>query len=396
MRVMDLSFSPYDYEFHNDPYPLYARLRAEAPVYRNEELDFWALSRYSDVATAFRAAETFSNANGVMIDPSVWGPDAWKHVSFIAMDPPRHTTMRGLVSRAFTPRRVAALEPRITEIAAKHLDAALDRRSFDFIADLAAKLPMDVISELMGVPEPDRPEVRRLTDQMMHREEAGRDIPPAAIEAHLALVEYFLALVAERRRSHAEDLISALADPGTVGVHLTDEELLPVLFLMIGAGTETTTNLLGSAWYWAWRYPAQRTAAFGGNVTGWVEESLRYDSPAQVTARTAVRDLDLHGAQIPAGAKVLLLVGSANRDGEVFPDPDRYDLGRDTSKHIIFGVGQHYCLGAALGRLEARVALDLLVRHVQPSYEIDPAGISRLHSPNVQGFAALPTSVTPC
>jgi cytochrome P450 len=396
MHLMELSFSPYDYEFHNDPYPLYARLRAEAPVYRNEELDFWALSRYSDVDTAFRAAETFSNANGVMIDPSVWGPDAWRHVSFIAMDPPRHTTMRGLVSRAFTPRRVAALEPRITEIAARHLDAALDRRSFDFIADLAAKLPMDVISELMGVPEPDRPEVRRLTDQMTHREEARSDVPPAAVDAHLALVEYFLALVAERRRSRAEDLISALADPGTVGVRLTDEELLPVLFLMIGAGTETTTNLLGSAWYWAWRYPAQRTAAFGGNITGWVEETLRYDSPAQVTARTAVRDLGLHGARIPAGAKVLLLVGSANRDGEVFPDPDRYDLGRDTSKHTVFGAGRHFCLGAALGRLEARAALEQVAQHVQPGYEIDPAGITRLHSPNVQGFATLPTSVTPC
>lgn len=392
---MDLFFNPYDYEFHNDPYPLYTRLRAEAPVYRNEELDFWALSRYSDVDTAFRDSETFSNANGVMIDPMVWGPNAWKHLSFIAMDPPRHTRMRGLVSRAFTPRRVAALEPRIREIAAKHLDTALGGRAFDFMADIAAKVPMDVISELMGVPEPDRPEVRRLVDQMAHREEGGRDIPSASVGAHLTLVEYFLSLVAERRRSPADDLISALADPGTIGVRLTDEELLPVLFLMIGAGTETTTNLLGNAWYWAWRYPTQRTAAFDGNIPGWIEETLRYDSPAQVTARKAAKDVDLHGVRIPAEAKVLLLVGSANRDGAVFSDPDLYDIRRDTSRHIIFGVGAHYCIGAALGRLEARVVLDLLTRHVQPGYEIDPAGISRLHSPNVQGFAALPTSVTP-
>jgi len=392
---VDLFFSPYDYEFHNDPYPLYARLRAEAPVYRNDELDFWALSRYSDVTLAFRDFEAFSSTNGVMIEPSVWGPDAWKFVSFVAMDPPRHTRMRSLVSRAFTPRRVAALEPRIREIAGKYLDVALDRGSFDFMADIAARLPMDVISELIGVPEPERPEVRRLADQMLHREEGMRDVPPAAMEAGLALSEYYLTLLAARRRSPSEDLISALADPATLGASLTDEELLAVLFLLVGAGSETTTHLLGSAWYWAWRYPAQRTGAFDGNITGWIEETLRYDNPAQVVARTATKDLDLHGVQIPAGAKVLLLAGSANRDGLVFPDPDHYDLGRDTSKHISFGNGRHFCLGAALGRLEARVVLDQLARHVQPGYEIDPAGISRVHSVNVRGFAALPTSVKP-
>src|SRR5215470_1700438 len=149
---MRLSFSPYDYEFHNDPYPLYARLRAEAPLYRNDELDFWALSRYDDVATAFRDFAAFSNANGVMIEPSMWGPHASKFISFLAMDPPEHTSMRGLVSRAFTPRRVAALEPRIREIAGRYTDAAVDRGSFDFMTDLAATLPLDVISELIGVP----------------------------------------------------------------------------------------------------------------------------------------------------------------------------------------------------------------------------------------------------
>lgn len=394
--AMELFFSPYDYAFHNDPYPLYARLRAEAPVYRNEELDFWALSRYSDVAPAFRDSETFSSANGVMIDSSVWGPDAWKYVSFVAMDPPRHTRMRSLVARAFTPRRVAALEPRIREIAAKHLDAALERGDFDFVADIAAKLPMDVISELMGVPEPERPRVRSLADQMMQREAEARDLSPAAIQARLALSEYYLALVAERRRLPAGDLISALADPATVGARLTDEELLPLLFLIVGAGSETTTHLLSNAWYWAWRYPAQRTAAFDGNVTGWVEETLRYDTPGQVVARTTTKDLELHGIQIPARAKVVLLPGSANRDGQAFPDPDRYDLGRDsTGKHIVFGSGPHYCLGAALGRLEARVTLDQLIRQVQSGYEIDPAGITRMHSANIQGFATLPTSVTP-
>jgi cytochrome P450 len=392
---MDLLFDPYDYEFHHDPYPVYARLRAEAPVYRNEELDFWALSRYSDVAAAFRDFDTFSSANGVMIEPSVWGPEAWKFTSFVAMDPPRHTRTRAMISRAFTARRVAALEPRIREIGGRYLDAALERGVFDFMADIAARLPMDVISELMGVPESDRPEVRRLADRMLHREEGMRDVPAAAMEAGLALSEYYLGLLAERRRAPDDDLISALVDADTVGAHLTDDELMAVLFLLVGAGSETTTHLLGSAWYWAWRYPAQRADGFGGNITGWIEETLRFDSPAQVVARTAAKDLQLHGARIPAGGRILLLAGSAGRDGQVFPSPDHYDLRRDTSKHINFGNGRHFCLGAALGRLEALVMLEQLVQRVKPGYEIDPDRISRVHSVNVRGFAALPTSVTP-
>ena len=392
---MSLLFSPYDYEFHNDPYPVYARLRAEAPVYRNDELDFWALSRYDDVLAGFRDHAAFSNANGVMIERSMWTPDASRFLSFLAMDPPGHTAMRSLISRAFTPRRVAALEPRIREIASRYIDAAVDRGSFDFMADLAAALPLDVISELIGVPEADRAQVRRTVDQMLHREEDTRDITPAAMEAGMYITEYYLSLITARRRAPAEDLISALLDAGTVGTPLTDAELVAFLFLLIGAGSETTTHLLGSAWYWAWRNPAQRDAAFGGNITGWIEETLRYDSPAQIVARMAARDLELHGTKVPAGAQVLLLPGSANRDERVFPDPDSYDLGRDTSKLISFGNGRHFCLGAPLGRLEARVVLELLVARVQPGYEIDPDGVSRVHSVNVRGFASLPTSVTP-
>ena len=392
---MSLSFSPYDYEFHNDPYPVYARLRAEAPVYRNDELDFWALSRYDDVLTGFRDHAAFSNTNGVMIERSMWTPDASRFLSFLAMDPPGHTAMRSLISRAFTPRRVAALEPRIREIASRYIDAAVDRGSFDFMADLAAALPLDVISELVGVPEADRAQVRRTVDQMLHREEDTRDITPAAMEAGMYITEYYLSLITARRRAPAEDLISALLDAGTVGTPLTDAELVAFLFLLIGAGSETTTHLLGSAWYWAWRNPAQRDAAFGGNITGWIEETLRYDSPAQIVARMAAKDLDLHGTGVPAGAQVLLLPGSANRDDRVFPRPDGYDLGRDTSKIISFGSGRHFCLGAPLGRLEAKVALDLLVARVRPDYEVDPDGIGRVHSVNVRGFAALPTSVTP-
>ena len=392
---MSLSFSPYDYEFHDDPYPLYTRLRAEAPVYRNDELGFWVLSRYDDVAAGFRDHAAFSNANGVMVEPSVWGPNASKFISFLGMDPPQHTAMRGLISRAFTPRRVAALEPRIREIAGKYLDAAVERGSFDFMTELAAALPLDVISELIGVPEADRAQVRRLVDQMLHREEGMRGVPPAAVEAGMLITEYYLSLIAARRRVPAEDLLSALVDAETVGTPLSDADLVAFLFLLVAAGIETTTHLLGSAWYWAWRNPAQRSAAFDGNITGWIEETLRYDSPAQVVARMAARDLELHGTKVPAGAQVLLLPGSANRDDRVFPDPDGYDLGRDTSKLLSFGNGRHFCLGAPLGRLEAKVVLEQLVARVQPGYEIDPDGVSRVHSVNVRGFASLSTSVTP-
>ena len=392
---MSLSFSPYDYEFHDDPYPLYTRLRAEAPVYRNDELGFWVLSRYDDVAAGFRDHAAFSNANGVMVEPSVWGPNASKFISFLGMDPPQHTAMRGLISRAFTPRRVAALEPRIREIAGKYLDAAVERGTFDFMTELAAALPLDVISELIGVPEADRAQVRRLVDQMLHREEGMRGVPPAAVEAGMLITEYYLSLIAARRRVPAEDLLSALVDAETVGTPLSDADLVAFLFLLVAAGIETTTHLLGSAWYWAWRNPAQRSAAFDGNITGWIEETLRYDSPAQVVARMAARELEFHGTKVPAGAQVLLLPGSANRDDRVFPDPDCYDLGRDTSKLLSFGNGRHFCLGAPLGRLEAKVVLEQLVARVQPGYEIDPDGVSRVHSVNVRGFASLPTSVTP-
>jgi cytochrome P450 len=392
---MTVSFSPYDRQFHQDPYPMYEQLRAQAPVYRNEELDFWALSRYQDVATALGDFETYSSANGVMLEPSAWSPQAWKYFSFAAMDPPRHTSTRGLLSRAFTPRRVAALEPRIREIARGYVDAAVERGSFDFMTDLAIPLPLDTISELVGVPESDRAQVRALVSRSLHREEGMRDVPPSSMMAGLGLAEYYLGLVQERRRRPADDMLSALVDPDTVGARLTDPELVAMLTLLVGAGSETTTNLLGSAWYWAWRNPDQRAAAFAGNITGWTEETLRYESPGQLTARMVTRDLELRGVRVPARSRMVLLIGSANRDEEVFPCADRYDLDRDARKHISFSTGRHFCIGSSLGRLEAKLALEQLITQVKPDYEIDMDGATRIHSANVRGFETLPTSVTP-
>ncbi len=402
------TYDPYEYGIHEDPYPTYRRLRDEAPVYHNAERGFWAISRHSDVMEAFRDSERFSSAEGVSLDPSASGPHAHRTMSFLAMDPPMHGRMRGLVSRAFTPRRVAALEPRIREIAAGYIAEALEADSFDFIDDFAGRLPMDVISELLGLPVSDRQELRRLSDLLVHREEGVRDVPPEGVEAAMELVVRYSDLVGERRASPGEDLVSALIAADIDGDRLSDDEIIGFLFLMVVAGNETTTKLLGNAWWWAWNNPRQKAAVFGTDgapghldrVHAWVEETLRYDTSTQMLARVTTTDVELHGRVIPAGSRVLLLVGSANRDPEVFSDPDSYDLGRiaaDGTEPMpslaSFGFGRHFCLGASLARLEARVALEELVGAIS-DYDIDPAGVERVHSINVRGFAAMPTTVT--
>ncbi len=388
------TLDPYSYDFHEDPYPTYAVLREQAPLYRNDELGFWALSKHVDVVAAFRDADRFSSRDGVSLDPAATGPEAARTMSFLAMDEPAHGRLRKLVRAGFTPRRVAMLDARVREITREHLHAVLDRKSFDFIEDLAGKVPMDVISELLGVPSADRAELRRLADVVIHREEGVLDVPPAAGEAALKLVMYYLELVADRRRHPGQDLTSALLDVELDGERLTDDEVVGVLFLMVVAGNETTTKLLGHAWYWAWRHPDERAKPFtdASRVGDWVEETLRYDASTQILARTAAVDIEMYDAVIPAGDRVLLLLGAANRDPDVFPVPDRYDLDRDTSELISFGSGRHFCLGAALARLEARIVLGELAAAVA-DYDIDAAGARRSHSVNVRGFEALPTTV---
>jgi cytochrome P450 len=386
-----ISYSPYDYAIHDDPYPVYTRLRDEAPLYRNDELDFWALSRHADVATAFRDPERFSSINGVSLDSSAWGPHAHKTGSFLALDPPRHTQLRSLVSKGFTPRRVNDLEPRILELTRRHLDPVLERGECDFVAEFAGRLPLDVIAELLGIPEPDRPEIRRHVDDLIHREEGLHDVPHAAVDATLNLAGYCADMLVERHARRTDDLTSALLDAEVDGAGLGDDEIISVLFLMVVAGYETTTRLLGNALYWGWRNPGEVAKPFAdpGRVVDWVEETLRYDTSSQQMARTVAADFEIHGQVVPRDGRLLLLIGSANRDPRVFPDSDRYDLDRDTSQIISFGAGRHYCMGANLARLEARVALTEIVRRVA-SYEIDEAGAVRTHSSNVRGFAALP------
>ena len=389
-----LDYNPYAYEMHEDPYPTYARLRAEAPVYRSDEFDFWALSRHEDVLAAFRNVDAFSNAFGVSLDPSAFNADAHKVMSFLALDPPDHTRMRSLVGKGFTPSKVNAMEDRIREITLEHLLPALESGSFDFIADFAGKVPMDVISELVGVPRADRAELRRLADLVLHRADGVYDVPPEGMAAALDLVVYYQAMVDERRKSRTDDLTSALLDAEIDGDKLTDEEIVAFLFLMVVAGNETTTKLLGNAWYWGWRNPDELAKPFAdpSRVPAWAEETLRYDTSSQMLLRVLRAPIDLHGTTLVEGERVLLLVGSANRDERVFPDADRYDLDRDTKALVSFGSGRHFCMGAPLARLEARIALHELVSRVK-SYDVDPDGIVRVHSINVRGLAGLPTTV---
>jgi cytochrome P450 len=389
-----LDYNPYAYEMHEDPYPTYARLRAEAPVYRSDEFDFWALSRHEDVLAAFRNVDTFSNAYGVSLDPSAFSAAAHKVMSFLALDPPDHTRMRSLVGKGFTPSKVNAMEDRIREITLEHLLPALESGSFDFIADFAGKVPMDVISELVGVPRADRAELRRLADLVLHRADGVYDVPPEGMAAALDLVVYYQAMVDERRKSRTDDLTSALLDAEIDGDELTDDEIVAFLFLMVVAGNETTTKLLGNAWYWGWRNPDERVKPFAdaSRVPAWAEETLRYDTSSQMLLRVLRAPIEFHGTTLNEGERVLLLVGSANRDERIFPEADRYDLDRDTRALVSFGSGRHFCMGAPLARLEARIALHELVSRVA-SYDIDPDGIVRVHSINVRGLAALPTTV---
>jgi cytochrome P450 len=395
--------NPYDYAFQDDPYPTYARLREHEPLHHNPTLDLWALTRHEDIAEALRTEGTYSNSWGVAIEESAWGPDAHKVMSILGMDPPRQNRLRALVSRGFTPRRVHDLLPRIQHLTDRYLTECLEKGrdggEFDWITDFAGKLPMDVISEMMGVPEEDRAELRRQADIVVHREDGVHDVPPGGAEASLWLVVYYQDMVDQRRRQPSDDLTSALIEAELDGERLSDEDVIAFLFLMVVAGNETTTKLLGHALFHLTRHPAQRDLVFGGPDLGlvnpWIEETLRYDTSSQLLARYLLRDVELHGAVAPQGSKLLLCLGSANRDERVFSRPDEYDITRDDdelARILSFGGGRHFCLGANLARLEARVALTALVERVR-SVEVEHDRCVRVHSVNVRGFASVPTRV---
>lgn len=386
-----IHFDPFDYDFHEDPYPIYEVLREKAPLYHNEEAGFWALSRHADVLAGFKDTKRFSNASGVSLEVSGLGDNIELVMSILGMDPPRHGKMRSLVSKGFTPRRVAQLEPSVRTLATTYIDRFVEVGQCDWVADFAGRLPMDVVSEMLGVPESDRDELRGWADLVLHREEGVRGVPQAGIESSGKLLGYFSEMIGARRRAPGTDLASALLEVEVEGERLKDAEILAFCYLMIIAGNETTTKLLANCLYWLDRNPEQRAKIEGHpeRIPDWIEETMRYDNSTQLMARTLTEDVEMYGETMPAGDKLLLLIGSANRDEAVFENPERYDLDRATGEHLSFGRGAHFCLGAALARLETRVSLEEATRRL-PEWRVDAAGAERVHNPNVRGFSKLP------
>jgi cytochrome P450 len=394
-------FDPYDYNFHEDPYPTYARLRAEAPVYHNADMDFWAFAKHEDVRNGFRDAVRLSNSWGVSMDPAAYGPDAHKSMSFLALDDPKHMRIRKLVSKGFTPKRVAELGDRIAELTQQHWSRCLEMGEFDYVTEFAGLLPMDVVSELLDVPVADRAHLRPQSDLLIHREEGVFDVPEAAVLAYFELTRYYTELLVDRRKKPGTDLVSALLDAEVLDdetgekTRLTDDEIIGFMILMIVAGNETTTKVLANAVYWGWRFPDQLAIPMADPeaVPQWTEETLRYDNSTQIVVRRVMEDVEYGGYTIPAGQRVLLLLGSANRDADVFENPDAYDITRDSSQALTsFGLGTHFCLGAHLARLEANVALGQIVKSID-QIDIDIDNAARVHSVNVRGFASLPMTV---
>jgi cytochrome P450 len=392
---VQIRYDPFDASILNDPYPTYRLLRDAAPVYRAEESHTWVLSRHADVQAAALDHGTYSSVDGIFPTP----PGSDFIGSFlpmmIVMDPPRHDQLRALVSRAFTPRRVAGLQGAITQMAAE-LFERLDEGSgsADFVTDFAAILPAAVIADLLGVPATDRDQFRLWSSQLV-QVDVNHGQTTDALTAATSIYAYFTDFLADRRKNPREDLMSALANATVDGIGLTDEEVLGFCALLLVAGYETTTNLLGnSAVVLAQHRQTRRRLAADRTLLGpAVEELLRYDSPAQGLSRTLTRDVTLHDTTMRQGEKVLLLFGSANRDERAFPDPDVFDIERTSEHQVAFGRGIHFCLGAALARMEARIALDALLDRV-PDWEVDLESARRLRSGPIRGYTSLPITWT--
>jgi cytochrome P450 len=387
----DLTWDPFDTEIDASPYGVWRRLRDEQPVYRNERHDFWALSRYADVEAAFKDPATFISSRGTVLE--IMGVEMGAGGSVIFMDPPDHTALRSLVSRAFTPRRVGGLEDRVRDLCRRLLDRQPDTGAFDYVDDFGAHLPSMVISTLLGVPDDEREEQRRNIDEIFHIEPGVGMVNDRSLNAQIRLYGYLDGLVRRRMAAPEDDLVTALCQAEVAGAsgsprRLTQEEVVGFSLLLFGAGTETVGRLLGNAAVVLAQHPDQRAelVADPSLIPNAIEELLRYEAPSPVNGRVTTRDVTLHGVTIPAGSKVLLINGSATRDEREFPDPDRFDIHRDIGRHLSFGYGIHFCVGAALARLEGRVALEETLRRF-PTWELDAARVVRQHTSTVRGYS---------
>jgi len=388
-----MELDPFDPAFQADPWPVYRWLRDHAPLHHDARRGFWALSRFRDVVAASQDWATYSSAEGTLLerlDPSLLTATPM----MLFTDPPRHDRLRRLVQKAFTPRRVAALEPFVRTTAARLVGALAAAGGGDLVAEVATPLPMEVIFTLLGVPDADRRQLRAWMDDVLERNPDG-SLPERALAAMAAIMPYWFALVAARRTRPDDGLLSALCDAEVETddgrARLGDGEIVGFCALLGTAGNETVTKLLANAVVLFHRHPDAWASCIAdpARLPNAVEEALRWSSPSQYQGRVVTRDVEWYGRTVPAGARILLLTAAANRDEREFPDPDRFDVDRSIPVALGFGHGVHFCLGAALARLETRVALEELARRM-PRFAVDEAGCERVHGSNVHGFHRVP------
>jgi cytochrome P450 len=389
-------WDPYHADMRETPYEVWRQLRDRAPAYHNERYGFWALSRFADVLAASLDTETFSSAHGITLD-SIGDPIPLPMM--IMMDPPLHDSFRKVVSRAYTPRRIASLEDRIRQLCADYLDPFVGAGSFDFVQDFGMRLPVMVISTLLGFPEEDHDQLREWSDIGLHREEGKEGLTPEAMEAQGLTFAYYGTQVQQRRQQPRDDLITALTEadletPDGVVRKLDDLEIMGMLALISNAGNETVARLLGWTALVLDDYPdARREMAENPSmIAAGVEELLRYEAPSPIQGRYVTRDVEMHGTVIPEGATMALLTGSAGRDERKYPDPDTYDIHRVIDRHVTLGYGAHYCLGAALARMEGKVALTEVLRRF-PTWEVERDAVTYVATNTVRGPSSVPVHI---
>jgi cytochrome P450 len=390
-----MELNPFSHEFHENPYPLYRWLRDHVPLYRNDALDFWALSRFKDVRDASLDWATYSSAEGTTlerIDPRLFEA----RPMMIFLDPPRHDRLRKLVSRAFTARRLAGLEVFIRATVTRLLDRLVEHGGGDFVRELSMPLPMDVIFTLLGVPEGDRHWLRERMDLSLERDRDTPVVPERALVAMAEMMQFWVQFVDELRRRPNDGLVAALLDAEVEGddgapSRLTDGEIVGFCSLLGSAGNETVTKLLANACVLFARHPEEydKIRQDPALIPDAVEEALRHTTPSQYQGRVCTRDVSWYGRTVPKGSRILLLTGSANRDEREFPDPERFDVSRRPESHLALGYGVHFCLGASLARLESRVALEEFSRRF-PRIEVDESRCVRVHMSNVHGYESVP------
>ncbi len=366
----EVAFNPMDPEFVADPYPTYHRLRAEEPVHHNP-LGFWVLTRYEDVVATLRDPRAIKEPIAAFVAARFGAPVPSVGFSMLDRDPPDHTRLRGLVSKAFTPKMVEQLRPDVQALVDGLLDRVEGAGTMDLIEEFAYPIPVTVICLMLGVPVEDRErfkqwglDIARGLDAIMLPPDS--EVARRSMVSRLALAEYFRELIAERRATPRADVLSGLIAAEEAGDRLSEHELLATCILLLIAGHETTVNLIGNGTLALLRHPDQlrllreRPALIGGAV----EELLRFDGPVQRTARIPDADITLRGCTIPKGELVMPFIGAADRDPAQFPDPDRLDITRTDNRHIAFGLGIHFCLGAPLARVEGQIAINTLLRRL--------------------------------